>query len=106
MMDLFNQYIRETFVTRNPERTVTMNMMQVALAVFNDQSTEAARSKALDHFTNGAEWDGAVQTLLPVVFAELKKPIYEGITFDDTAWTAAAHVLDMQVQHAIDCKGV
>jgi len=83
-----------------------MDMMQVALAVFNDQSTEAARSIALKHFANGAEWDGAVQTLLPTVFAELKKPIYEGVAFDDTAWTAAAHVLDLQVQYAIDCKGV
>jgi len=82
-----------------------MDMMQVALAVFNGQSTETARSKALAHFANGAEWDGAVQTLLPTVFAELKKPIYEGVAFDDTAWTAAAHVLDLQVQYAIDCKG-
>jgi hypothetical protein len=82
-----------------------MNMMQVALAVFNDQSTEAARSIALKHFANGAEWDGAVQTLLPTVFAELKKPIYEGVAFDDTAWVAAAHVLDLQVQYVIDCKG-
>lgn len=82
-----------------------MNMMQIAVAVFNDQSTESARTKALDHFANGAHWDGAVQLLLPTVFAELKKPMYEGMTFDDTAWTAAAHLLDMEIQHAIDCKG-
>ena len=49
-------------------------------------------------------WDSAVHRLLPVVFAELRKPLYEGVTFDDTAWTAAAEVLDMEIQHAIDTK--
>jgi hypothetical protein len=45
-----------------------------------------------------------VHRLLPVVFAELRKPIYSGAEFDATAWTAAADVLEMELQHAIDCR--
>jgi hypothetical protein len=83
-----------------------MQMKQIAAAVFNDQSTEPARAAALRHFIDkGADyWDSAVHLLLPTVFAELKKPIYEGVEFDDTAWTAAAEVLEMEIQHAIDTK--
>ena len=83
-----------------------MEMKQVAAAVFNDQTTEAARANALRLFIDrGADyWDSAVHLLLPVVFAELRKPLYEGVTFNDTAWTAAAEVLDMEIQHAIDTK--
>ena len=81
-----------------------MKMQQIATAIFNDQTTEAARADALRHFANGANWDAAVHRLLPTVFAELKKPIYAGVTFDATAWTAAAEVLEMQFQHAIDTK--
>ncbi len=85
-----------------------MQMHQVAAAVFNDPATEPARKKALDWFVEkGADyWDSAVQLLLPTVFAELRKPIYEGVSFDDTAWTGAANVLDMTIQHAIDSKVV
>ncbi len=83
-----------------------MNMEQVAAAVFNDRTTEAARADALKLFIDkGADyWTSAVHRLLPVVFAELRKPLYEGVTFNDTAWTAAAMVLDMELQNAIDTK--
>lgn len=81
-----------------------MDMKQIAVAVFNDRATEAARAAALAHFAAGATWDGAVQMLLPTVFAELRKPIYEGATFTDTAWTAAAELLDMEVQQAINAR--
>lgn len=85
-----------------------MQMKQVAVAVFNDRTTEPARGKALALFVEkGADyWDQAAHLLLPTVFAELRKPIYEGSSFDDTAWTAAAEVLDMTIQHAIDAKNV
>ena len=83
-----------------------MQMKQVAIAVFNDRSTEPARTAALQVFIDkGADyWDSAVHRILPAVFAELRKPIYEGIAFDDTAWTAAAEVLEMEIQYAIDKK--
>jgi hypothetical protein len=83
-----------------------MEMRQVAVAVFNDRTTEAARAAALAVFVDkGADyWDAAVHRLLPVVFAELRKPIYSGAEFDATAWTAAADVLEMELQHAIDCR--
>lgn len=83
-----------------------MEMKQVAAAVFNDRTTETARADALRLFIDkGADyWVSAVHLLLPAVFAELKKPMYEGVTFNDSAWTAAAEVLDMEIQHAIDTK--
>ncbi len=81
-----------------------MRMQQVAVAVFNDRTTEPARAAALAAFTAGATWDGAVQRLLPAVFAELRKPIYTGVRFDDTAWTAAAELLELELQHAIDTR--
>jgi hypothetical protein len=68
-------------------------MHQVAVAIFNDPATESARASALECFKAGATWGGATQRLLPTVFAELRKPIYEGATWDDTAWTAAAELL-------------
>jgi hypothetical protein len=81
-----------------------MRMQQVAVAVFNDRTTEPARAAALAAFTAGATWDGAVQRLLPAVFAELRKPIYTGVQFDATAWTAAAELLELELQHAIDTR--
>ena len=77
-----------------------MRMQQVAVAVFNDRTTETARADALAHFAAGASWDGAVQRLLPAVFAELKKPIYAGVEFDATAWTAAAELLELEIAQA------
>ena len=83
-----------------------MQMKQVATAVFNDKSTETARAEALRVFVDkGADyWDSAVHRILPAVFAELRKPLYEGVTFDSTAWTAAAEVLEMEIEHAIATK--
>jgi len=85
-----------------------MQMQQVAVAIFNDRATEEARAKALALFIErGADyWDSAVHLLLPTVYAELRKPVYEGVSFDDTAWTAAAEVLEMAIQHAIDARAV
>lgn len=37
-----------------------MKMQQIAVAVFNDRTTETARAAALAHFAVGASWDGAV----------------------------------------------
>lgn len=79
-----------------------MRMQQVAVAVFNDRATETARAAALAAFVAGADWGAAVHRLLPVVFAELKKPIYAGVQFDAPAWSAAAEVLEMEYQHALD----
>jgi hypothetical protein len=45
-----------------------------------------------------------VSLLLPAVFAELRKPIYTEVQFDDTAWTAAAELLELELQHAIDTR--
>jgi len=81
-----------------------MRMQQVAAAVFNDPTTEPARAAALAAFTAGDTWDGAVQRLLPAVFAELRKPIYTGVQFDGSAWTAAAELLELELQHAIDTR--
>ena len=81
-----------------------MRMHQIAQAVFNDRATEPARAAALADFVERGHWDGAVQRLLPAVFAELRKPIYTGAEFDATAWTAAADVLELEIQHAIACR--
>jgi len=81
-----------------------MKMQQVAAAVFNDRTTETARAAALAAFAAGDTWDGAVHRLLLPVYAELKKPIYEGVQFDATAWTAAAEILGLEIQHAIAAR--
>jgi len=75
-------------------------MEQVAMAVVNDASTQQARAIALAAWISGKD-DAAVHCLLPTVFAELRKPIYEGVEFDDTAWTAARMVLDYDIDNAI-----
>ena len=77
-----------------------MRMQQIAVAVFNDRATEAARAAALADFVDRGHWDAAVQRLLPAVFAELKKPIYAGVEFDATAWTAAAELLELEIAQA------
>jgi hypothetical protein len=78
-----------------------MKIQQIAAAVFNDRTTETARAAALAAFAAGDTWDGAVHRLLLPVYAELKKPIYEGVQFDGTAWAAAAELLELEVQHRI-----
>jgi hypothetical protein len=81
-----------------------MHISQLALAVVNDRATETARANALAYFIAGGNWDGAVHQLLPLVIAEVKKPIYEGIPVADMLWPAAAEVLDFEVGLAILAK--
>lgn len=77
-----------------------MQIEQIAMAVVNDQATEQARLIALASWIAGKD-DGAVHCLLPTVFAELRKPIYQGIELDGTAWQAAARVLEWQIDNAL-----
>jgi len=79
-------------------------MKQIAMAVVNDPTTEQARAIALATWIAGRD-DGAVHCLLPTVFAELRKPIYEGVSFDDGPWAAARMVLDYDIDHAIAERG-
>lgn len=81
-----------------------MDIQQLALAVVNDRTTEAARSRALEVFIEkGADhWDAAVHWLLPAVILERRKPIYEGVQFSGSPWQAASAVLEMEIQRAID----
>ena len=81
-----------------------MKMQQVAVAVFNDRATETARAGALAAFIAGADWGAAVHRLLPVVFAELRKPIYSGVEFDGPPWAAASELLELEYQAALDAK--
>lgn len=78
-----------------------MKMEQIAMAIVNDAATQQARAIALATWISGKD-DGAVHCLLPTVFAELRKPIYEGVSFEEgTAWTAARMVLDYDIDNAI-----
>jgi hypothetical protein len=78
-----------------------MNAIQIALAIINDRSTTAARRAALDHFISGADYHQAVHRLLPLVIAELKKPIYGGMgPFTNMLWAAAAEVLEDEIARA------
>lgn len=78
-----------------------MDSRQIAMAVVNDRTTETARADALAYWIAGGNWDGAVHQLLPLVIAEVKKPVYEGIPVADMLWPAAAEVLDFEVGLAI-----
>lgn len=77
-----------------------MHIDQVAHAVFNDRETEGARSLALAEFlSHGDRWRAAHQ-LMPVIIAEMKKPVYEGVDFSGDAMTAAAVCLDLEICYA------
>lgn len=78
-----------------------MSPRQIAMAVVNDRTTEAARADALDAWIKGSTWEGAVHQLLPLVIAEVKKPLYEGIPVAEMLWPAAAEVMDFEVGLAI-----
>ena len=78
-----------------------MNAGQIALAIINDRSTTAARQAALAYFVSGADYSQAVHRLLPLVIAEIKKPIYQGMgPFTDMLWPAAAEILEDEIARA------
>lgn len=83
-----------------------MYMQQIGVAIVNDRTTQKARDEALRFFVDGGNMDQAIHMLLPTVFNELKKPIYSGVTFDESSWTAAAYVLNHDIDAAIEAKGV
>lgn len=83
-----------------------MNSNQLAQAIINDRSTAAARQSALDCFIGGEDYPHTVHRLLPLVIAEIKKPIYEGMgPFADMLWPAAAAILDDEIARARDERG-
>ena len=83
-----------------------MKMEQIAMAVVNDKTTEQIRAYALAKWIEGLE-TAAVHAILPAVFAELRKQIYEGVSFEEGAgsWTAARAVLDYEINRAIAERG-
>lgn len=81
-----------------------MKMEQVAMAVVNDPATQSVRADALALWIQGSE-TAAVHRLLPTVFAELRKPIYQGVSFDAGSWSAARAVLEFDIDQAIAKRG-
>lgn len=79
-----------------------MQMKQIALAVFNDPATQEKQKQAYSYWLNEGHVTGALLQLLPTIFAELKKPIYEGVSFDDSPWSAAAELLEFHIQSELD----
>ena len=84
-----------------------MQIDQIAHAVFNDRQTEKARSHALAGFLLHGDRTRAAHQLLPVIIAEMKRPIYDGVDISGDAATAAAHCLEMEICRAADvlCNG-
>ncbi len=78
-----------------------MDSHQIAVAIFNDRSTEAARIAAVRELVAGASRDNAAHGLLLAASAEIKKSSYEGAGLV-SLWEIAHAVLDMQIAHAID----
>ena len=79
-----------------------MQMKQVAVAVFNDSTTQEKQKQAFLYWLNEGHETGALLQLLSIIFAELKKPIYEGISFDDSPWSAAAELLEFHIQSELE----
>jgi hypothetical protein len=79
----------------------TMDSHRIAVAIFNDRSTEPARIAAVRELVAGASRDNAAHGLLLAASAEIKKPSYEGAGLV-SLWEIAHAVLDMQIAHAID----
>jgi len=79
-----------------------MQMKQIALAIFNDLATQEKQKQAFLYWLNERHETGALLHFLPIVFAELKKPIYEGVSFDDSPWTAAAELLNFHIEHELE----
>jgi hypothetical protein len=79
-----------------------MNARQLAIAAVNDRGTQTARAAALARFLNGADRHIAVSMLMPVVAAEFRKPIYEGVDpWPGLFWEAAYEMLDFEIGLAI-----
>jgi hypothetical protein len=78
-----------------------MDSHQIAVAIFNDRSTEPARILAVRELVAGASRDNAAHGLLLAASAEIKKPMYDGAGLV-SIWEIALAVLDMQIAHAID----
>lgn len=83
-----------------------MHIEQLAMAVIHDPTTQQARARALAIFlmtTRGA----AVLSLMLAVYAELDKPIYDGVTFTNDreepaeCWEAADMVLQSEIDRAL-----
>lgn len=84
-----------------------MDTQQIAQSIINDRSTFLARKSALARFIAGADFESVVHELLPLVIAELRKPIYEGLgPFREQLWPAAAAILDDEIARARDERGV
>ena len=79
-----------------------MHIDQVAYAVFNDKKTEEARSLALAEILSHGDRTRAIHKLMPVIVAEIKKPVYEGVDFSGDAMTGAAICFALQLSHAVD----
>jgi len=85
-----------------------MHINQLAQAVINDRSTEGARAYALAVFLM-THRTAAVLQLTRTVYAELDKPIYDGVIFtndqgEETAccgWEAADMVLQSEIDRAL-----
>jgi hypothetical protein len=83
-----------------------MHIEQLALAVIHDPTTQGARAKALALFLMTTR-NAAVLSLMQSVYAELDKPIYEGVTFTDDqgepaeCWAAADMVLQSEIDRAL-----
>lgn len=83
-----------------------MHIQQLALAVMHDRTTEDERARAvrLSLMTSRA---AAVLTLMPAVYAELEKPIYDGVTFTDdegqqaSCWEAGEIILQAEIDRAM-----
>lgn len=83
-----------------------MHISQLALAVMHDRTTEDERARAvrLSLMTSRA---AAVLTLMPAVYAELEKPIYDGVTFTDdegqqaSCWEAGEIILQAEIDRAM-----
>lgn len=83
-----------------------MHISQLALAVIHDRSTEEDRARAFRLFLMTSR-TAAVLTLMPAVYAELDKPIYDGVTFTNdkgeeaACWEAGDIILQTEIDRAM-----
>lgn len=79
-----------------------MDISQLALAVINDRATELDRIRAVQLFLMHSR-ESAVLSLMQAVYAELDKPIYDGVELTDQGqpaecWAAGNWVLDYELE--------
>lgn len=83
-----------------------MHISQLAMAVIHDRSTEEARARAFRLFLVTSR-TAAVLTLMPSVYEELEKPIYDGVTFTNdkgeeaSCWEAGDIILQAQIDRSL-----